>query len=261
VTTETPIRAPFVDDQPLVLRLELGACKLRVTPGAGDPWVEGTYSDPTDDLPPRLDVDRGRVTLRQDRTFGGTVGLLRGSPTCELRLGTDRPFRLELDTGASEVDLDLSGVRLDGLQVRAGAGKVTIAVHRPNPVEMDEVSVRMGAGALEASGLGNLAAARLRAETGAAGVVLDLRGELRRHLEARISAGMSGLRVTVPDDRPVRITSETTLGSTDLGDGFLTRAGATHTAVDGEPIIDLHASVALGGLQLRSGPSGGAGAG
>jgi hypothetical protein len=256
MTTETPIRAPFVDEQPLVLRLELGACRLRVVPGAGSPWVEGTYADPTDDLPPRLDVEGGRVTLRQDRTFTGTVGLLRGTPRCELRLGTDRPFRLELDTGASEVDLDLSGVPLEGLQVRAGAGKLLLAVHRPNPVDMEEVSVRIGAGALEASGLGNLAAARLRAETGAAGVVLDLRGELRRHLQARISAGMSGLRVTLPDDRPVRIKSETTLGSTDLGDGFLTRDGATHTAVEGDPVIDLHATVALGGLQLRTAPGG-----
>jgi hypothetical protein len=260
VTTETPIRAPFVDEEPRVLRLELGACRLRVTPGAGEPWVEGTYSDPTDDLAPRLDVDRGRVTLRQERSFTGTVGLLRGSPTCELRLGTDRPFRLELDTGASEVDLDLSGVRLQGLQVRAGAGKLRIAVHRPNPVEMDELSVRMGAGALDATGLGNLAAARLRAETGAASVTMDLGGELRRHLEARISAGMSGIRLTVPEDRPVRVTSETTLGATDLGDGFVTRAGAMHTVPEGDPIIDLHATVALGSLQLRTGPSAAPGA-
>jgi hypothetical protein len=259
VTTETPIRAPFLDDGPLVLRLELGACRLRVRPGAGEPWVEGTYSDPTDDLPPRLDVATGRVTIRQDRTFSGTVGLLRGTPTCELRLGTDRPFRLELDTGASEVELDLSGVPLEGLQVRAGAGRLVLASHRPNPVDMDEVSVRMGAGAFEATGLGNLAAARLRAETGAAGVAMDLRGELRRHLDARVSAGMSGIRLTLPVDRPVRITTETTLGSTDLGDGFVTRDGATHTVAEGDPVVDLHATVALGGLQLRTAPSGGAG--
>jgi hypothetical protein len=256
VTTETPIRAPFLEEESaLILRVELGACRLRIGPGAADPWVEGTYTDPTDDLPPRLDVDRGRVTLRQDRTFGGAVGLLRGSPTCELRLGTGRSYRLELDTGASEVDLDLSGLPLEGLQVRAGAGKLTIACHRPNPGEMDEVSLRMGAGSLDATGLGNLAAARLRAESGAAALNVDLRGELRRPLDARLSAGMSGLRITVPVDRPVRITSETTLGSTDLGEGFVTRAGSVETAVAGAPLVQLHATVALGSLQLRTGPS------
>jgi hypothetical protein len=258
VATETPIRAPFVDEEPLVLRLELGACRLRVAPGADDPWVEGTYTDPSGDIPPRLDVEGGRVTLRQDRSFGGAVGLMKGSPTCELRLGTARPYRLELDTGASDVSLDLSGLPLQGLKVRSGAGKLLISVLRPNPVEMDEVSVRIGAGALEAEGLGNLAAASLRAETGAAGVDLDLRGELRRHLSVRVTAGMSGLRLTFPDDRPARITSETTLGATDLGDGFLTREGATHTATPGDPIIDLHATVALGGLQLRTAPGGSA---
>jgi hypothetical protein len=253
VTTETPIRVPYVDTEPLVLRLELGACRLRVTPGGEDPWVEGTYSDPTDDLPPRLDVDGGRVTLRQDRTVGGTVGLLRGAPTCELRLGTARAFRLELDTGASEVDLDLSGVPLVGLHVRSGAGKLAVAVHRPNPADLDEVSLRIGAGSLEATGLGNLAAARLRADTGAAALSLDLRGELRHHLDARITAGMSGLRLTLPADRPVRVSSETTLGSRDIGDGFLTRDGALYTAAEGTPIVDLHATVALGSLQLRTG--------
>jgi hypothetical protein len=255
VTTETPIRAPFLDQGPLVLRLELGACRLRVTPGGEEPWLEGTYTDPTDDLPPRLDVDRGRVTLRQGRSFGGTVGLLRGSPTCELRLGTGRSYRLELDTGASEVDLDLSALPLDGLQVRAGAGKLTLASHRPNPVEMDEVSLRMGAGALDATGIGNLAAARLRADSGAAALTIDLRGELRRPLDARVSAGMSGLRLTLPVDRPAHVTTETTLGTTDLGDGFVTRAGAVQTVAEGDPVIHLRASVAFGSLQLRTAPS------
>jgi hypothetical protein len=252
MTTETPIRAPFVDEPVLVLRLELGACRLRLTPGGTEPWVEGTYVDPTDDLPPRLHVDGGRVTLRQDRTVSGGFGLLRGTPTCELRLGTERPYRLELDTGASDVDLDLSGLPLHGLQLRAGAGKLTVASHRPNPVEVDEVSLKMGAGALEATGLGNLAASRLRAETGAAAVSLDLTGELRRHLDVRVSAGMSGIKLTLPADRPARVVTETTLGSTDLGAGFVTQDGAVRTTADGEPVLDVHASVAFGSLQLRT---------
>jgi hypothetical protein len=253
VTTETPIRAPWVDQAPLVLRLELGACRLRVTPGGDEPWMDGTYTDPTDDLAPRIDVDGGRVTLRQDRSFGGAVRLASGAPRCELRLGTARPFRLELDTGASEVDLDLSGLPLTGLEVRAGAGRLTIASHRPNPTECAEVVLKVGAGSVDAVGLGNLAAGRVRADTGAASVSLDLRGELRRHLEARVSAGMSSCRITVPHDRPVRISTDTMLGSTDLGDGFTTRTGGVETIPEGEPVVEVTASMALGSLQLRTG--------
>lgn len=110
----------------------------------------------------------------------------------------------------------------------------------------------MGAGALQTVGLGNLAADRLRADGGAAALTIDLDGELRRPLDATVSAGMSGVRITVPGSRPVRVTSAATLGDTDLGDGFVTRDGAIHTLAEGEPVLTVHATVALGSLQLRT---------
>lgn len=252
MTTQTPVQAQFLDGDDLTLRLNLGACRLLVRAGAEGPWVEGTYSDATGDSRIRIVTEGPRLTLSQDRSFAGSVGLLRGVPTCDLRLGTGRPFRLEIGTGASDVHLDLSGVPLHGLDIKAGAGKIDLVISRPNPVEADEVSLRMGAGALDATGLGNLAASRLRADSGAAGVSLDLGGELRRHMDARVTAGMSGVRITVPADRPVRITTESTLGGTDLGDGFRTHDGAVHTLAEGEPVITVRASVSLGSLQLRA---------
>lgn len=253
MTTETPVRAPFIDGDPLTLRFQLGACRLRLAPGADEPWVVGTYTDPTDDNPVRLEVGERRLTIDQQRSVGGTLGLFKGAPTCELRLGTARAYRLELVTGGSDVDLDLGGVPLLGLDVKAGAGKLRVRADRPNPVEADEVTFRMGAGALETAGLGNLAAARLEAEGGAASLLLDLTGELRRHLDVRVSAGMSGVKLVVPGDRPVRVSLDATLGGTDLGDGFRTADGAIRTLPEGDPVIDARATVALGGLQLRTG--------
>lgn len=250
--TETPIRAPFLDTADPTLRLQLGACRLRVACGGTDAWMDGSYHDPGGDDPIRLHVEGGRVTLSQARPVDRAVGLLQGVPTCELALGTQRAFRLEVDTGGSDVDLDLGGIPLLGLTVRAGAGKVDVTVDAPNPVDADEVALYIGAGGLDARGLGNLAAERLRVDSGAAGVVLDLTGELRRHLDVRASSGMSSVRIVVPRDRPVRIAATTTLGGREIGDGFVTRDGAVFTAVDGDPIIDLTATVALGSLLLRT---------
>lgn len=247
----TPVSVPFPDDPgALSLRIALGACRLVVTPASGEHWLEGIYDDPSGDAPLRVHVEGGRVTLDQDRTVAGAVGLLRGRPTCELRLGTARPYRLQLDTGASEVVLDLGTVPLLGLEVRAGAGKVELRVGAPNPADADEVVLRIGAGALAATGLGNLAAARLRADSGAAAMDLDLTGELRRPMDATVSGGMSGVKVVLPRDRPVRVTATTTLGDIDLGDGFVTREGAMWTSVEGEPVLTVHATVALGNLHL-----------
>lgn len=250
--TETPIRAPFLDSTDPTLRLQLGACRLRITCGGTEAWMHGTYHDPGGDDPIRLHVDGDRVTLSQVRPVDRAVGLLQGVPTCEVALGTQRAFRLEIDTGGSDVDLDLGGIPLRGLTLRAGAGKVDVHVDAPNPVDADEVTMHIGAGGLDARGLGNLAANRLRVDSGAASVSLDLTGELRRHLDVGTSAGMSSVRIVVPHDRPVRITATTTLGGRDLGDGFVTHDGAVFTAVDGDPVIDLAATVALGNLVLRT---------
>ncbi len=249
---DTPIKIPVLDADDPLLRLQLGACRLRVGPGAVDGWAEGSYHDPGGRDPLRLHVEGSCVTLRQDRSLDRAVGLLEGVPTCKLTLGAARPFRLELDTGASDVDLDLTGLPLRGLALRAGAGAVDLRVAAPNPVDADEVRLQVGAGGLDAIGLGNLAAARLRVDSGAANVSLGLTGQLRRHLDVHLSAGMSAVRVVLPGDRPARISATSTLGSRDLGDGFVTRGGAVHTTAPGEAVIDLEANVALGMLQLRT---------
>lgn len=253
--TTTPVHVPFPDEDGAVLRLRLGACRLVLRPGAGTPWVEGSYRDPTGEDPLRTHVDGAEVTLRQQRTVAGTVGLVHGTPVCELSLGSAQPYRLILDTGASDVSLDLGGLPLLGIEVSAGAGRVELRVDASNPVDADEVSFRLGAGSLKAGGLGNLGAGRLRVEGGAASLDLDLRGELRRPMNGRVATGMAGVTITVPDDRPVRLTSDARLGGIDLGDGFLTRDGAVTTPVDGDPMISLHTVVALGTLRLRTAPS------
>lgn len=250
--TDTPIRAPYLDVAEPLLRLQLGACRLRVTTADLDGWLDGAYHDPGGEDPLRLQVSDDTVTLSQHRPLDRAVGLLHGAPRCDLTVGTRRPCRLQLDTGGSDVELDLGGLPLTGLEVRAGAGRVVVRVPSPNPTTADEIRLQIGAGTLEAAGLGNLAAGRLRVDGGAAAVSLDLTGELRHHLGVRVSAGMSSVRLVVPHDRPVRIEASATLGSQDLGDGFVTRQGSVRTLAEGAPVIDAEVSVALGSLQLRT---------
>jgi hypothetical protein len=250
--TTTPVRAPYPETDSATLRLELGACRLVLSAGAEDAWLEGTYDDPTDELGIRFVESDGVLTLSQQRSVSGVLNLFRGTPTATLRLGAGRSYALEVLTGASDVELHLAGLPLTDLSVRSGAGKVEVAVDAESPVQARTLSFRVGAGALETYGLGNLNAARLEVDAGAAGVELDLRGSQTQPLTGRITAGMSGLQVVVPAGRPARVTVDTTLGGLDLGDGFVTSGGEIRTMVEGDPIITLSATVALGGLQLSA---------
>jgi hypothetical protein len=256
MTTETPIRGEFLDQDELTLRLALGACRLEVTPAGPDaPWVEGSYTDPTDDLPIATSIDGGTATVSQQRSVSGTFGLVRGLPVCVLRVGSARPYRLAVDTGASDVELDLTGLPLTGLDVRSGAGKVALRCDAPNPVALEHVGIKVGAGAVRTSGLGNLGAATMRVDGGASGVELDLSGDVRRDLRVDVTAGVSSVTVTLPAAVPGTVHTDATLSGTDLGDGFVTREGAYHTVVEpvaGQPRIEVHASVTLGGIALRT---------
>ena len=64
-----------------------------------------------------------------------------------------------------------------------------------------------------------------------------------------VETGMSGVEVSVLVSTAVRIVSETTLGSVDVGDGFTKREGAflTQGALSGEaPVLAIRAGVRLG---------------
>ena len=253
MTTETPVNVPFVDDDDLLLKLALGACRVRVEPGDAEPWATGTYTDPTDDLPIRLVHEGGTVTLTQGRALAGVVGLVRGAPTLDLRLGTGRPFALRLDGGAFDVELELGGVSLTRLTTRHGAGNLEIDFTTPNPIDMEAMELSVGAGALEIDHLGNANTASLRIEGGAAGYEIDLTGQQRPELDVSVSTAMSGVSLRFDPKVPARIRHEATLGGVDVGDGFTTREGALWTIADPSvaPRVRVQANVALGGLKVR----------
>ncbi len=253
MTTETPVNVPFLDEPDLLLKLALGACRVRVRPGGVEPWATGTYTDPTDDLPIRLVHEGGTVTMTQGRAFAGIVGLVRGGPTLDLALGTGRPFALRLEGGAFDVELELGGVSLTRLTTRHGAGKLEIGFATPNPVDMAAMELSVGAGALEIDHLGNANTASLRIEGGAAGYEIDLTGQQRPELDGSISTAMSGVSLLLEPKVPARIRHQATLGGVNVGDGFTTREGAVWTVSDPAvaPRIRIEASIALGGLKVR----------
>lgn len=248
----TPVNVPWVDGDELSLSVRVGACRVRIRPGEADVMAGGVYTDPTGKLPLRLLHVGGQVTLTQGRDVAGFLGLVSGVPTLELTLGTGRAFSLSIETGASDVEAELGGVSLSDVRIRQGAGKLEVSFDAPNPVEMSSLEIGVGAGGVEAEGLANANFTDLRVDSGAAALELEFDGALRRSCTARISGAMSGTTIVVPPTTPARITTEATLGAVDLGDGFTTREGAVWTEIDDGPMLQIHASVAMGALKLRT---------
>lgn len=127
----------------------------------------------------------------QSISFGFTNFFGFGSAEDELRwdvaLSPDVPMNLTVSTGVGESNLDLSGLKLRGLDVNAGVGKVTLSL--PSMDESYAVSLDSGTGEAD-----------IRIEEGAA-------------ITFTISGGVGDISIDVPDDAAVRLDGKTGVGS------------------------------------------------
>src|SRR5512146_1906015 len=134
--SDTTINIAYPESGDLQLRLAVGACRLRMSPGSSDAWIAGTYSDPSRSLPIRIVQDGGNVRISHEADWANIFGWFSGVPTFDLALGKQKSFSLLLETGGSESDLQLGGVPLKRLEIKYGAGKMTISFSEPNPEPM-----------------------------------------------------------------------------------------------------------------------------
>jgi hypothetical protein len=253
---ETPIQVAYPSVDNPHLRIALGACRFKASPGEGDEWVAGTYSDPTDRRPLRIIEEQAGVTITEaEPSFERIQAVFGGVPRYEVEFGKEKPFTLTIETGASDFDLDLGGVPLSRLLVRQGAGKFELGFPQPNPEPMELLEISSGAAAIELENLANANFSEMRLSGGAASYELDFGGVLPRDAEVSIETGISGVVVSIPTSTAARVTAETTLGSVDVGDGFTKSEGAFSTEAalrrDG-PVLSIRAGVRLGPLQLRT---------
>jgi hypothetical protein len=251
----TPVNVAYPEAGDLHLRIAVGACRLKITPGEGGEWVNGSYHYPSGVLPPKVEQEGGTIRITQEHSLAGVGGLLSGAPRFELALGRARPYMLTVEVGASESNFDLGGLPITRLIVKQGAGRVGFDFSAPNPQGMSLFDLDCGAVGMELKNLGNANFAEMALDGGAASFQVDFGGTLQREAHVRITAGLSSVEVRVPSTTAAKITAESVLGGVDLGDGFTKKEGAflTEAALVGKtPVLTVRANVTLGSLAIRS---------
>lgn len=248
------ITVAFPETGDLHLKIQVGACRLRVRPGGGDHWVTGSYFHPSGLMPSKVEVGGGTVKISQEHDVTD-VKIVKGTPRFDLQLGNARPYALTLEVGASESSLDLGGLPLTDITLRHGAGKFDIDFSLPNPQEMKRLDVNAGAVGMDMKNLANANFAEMIVEGGAAAYKFDFGGTVSRDCTARISTGMSSVEIRVPAATAAKVNIKTVLGSLDIGDGYTKKEGGfwTEAAVAGKtPVLNVSASMSLGTLAIKT---------
>lgn len=252
--TQTTLSIPYPAGEDVELVLTAGACRLFLEPADQPELVSGELRSPSGFA--RLDwrAEGGTVYLRAAADPEVFTGILSGgAPEFRLRLGTARPLQLRCRLGAGEYALELGGVPLDQVEINGGAGKLSVSFAKPNPRKLAGLKLGVGAGQIEAAGLGNARFAELAVDGGAAHVTLDLSGVATDPGSIRVSAAMAAVELSVPAGVGVEVVSDGLLGSAQPGHGFSSRNGAwvsSAVAAGAEPRFRVRSSLFAGSLKL-----------
>ena len=252
-TQISEIRVAYPDSSDLHLWLKLGACRLNLKSGAGEPWVRGTYDEAESGIRPSIQQQGGTATITQEWKGISFPGLLSRAPSFDLEIGDAKPFKLTLDGGAGEGVLELGGLPIQRLLLNHGAGRIKLGFAQPNPLEMSLMRVASGASDMELHGLAHANCAELSLEGGASRYVLYFSGQLRRDMHAQIKVGAAAVEVYVPRTTAVKVVHDSFLGGVEVADGFMHKDGAywNQAALAGQtPLLNLQVNLALGSLKV-----------
>jgi len=252
--TETlTIAEPLPEDAAAVdLTINMAAGELDLTGGA-EGVLEGEIRYNVPEWAPEIENDGDRLTLSQgdsDTNVGLPTSGTQIINEWTLQLG-DIPYALELNAGAYDGSLDLSGVPLRRLEVHDGASNAEVIFNSLNPEEMSELRYETGASSVELRGLANSNAAEVVFTGGAGDYTLDFSGELQRDMDVTINAGVSSLRISVPEGTSVEVNIDSSLTDVDI-DGDWSQSGDTYSLSGSGPTITIDVDMGVGSLTLET---------
>jgi hypothetical protein len=187
----------------LTITLQTGLLNLS---GGADRLITGTIGYNVEEWEPAItrSDDGSRLTIAQERLPDHIIPSEWVINDWELRLG-QHPLNLTVEGGNYQNYLDLSGVPLSQLTIREGPADSDITFTTPNPVLMEQLTYNTGASNVRLEGLGYANFTRFDFTGGAGTFLLDFSGPLQQDAHMTLRAGLSSVRLVIPEETAVRV--------------------------------------------------------
>jgi hypothetical protein len=139
----------------------------------------------------------------------------------DIKLGDKIPVSFEIELGAGNGEIDLTGLRVKDFSISTGASSVMMNCEKPNPIFANDIVIESGVSKFSATGLGNLNFQNLKFSGGVGSYKLDLDGKLRQSADVQIEVGLGSLNVYVPQSIPSKLVyDDNWLSSFNLDEDF-----------------------------------------
>lgn len=187
--------------------------------GGAETLLEGDVSYNVEEWKPTVTSTGTSLTVTQGEADDAVWGF-PGEDVVnvwDVKLG-NIPMNLSLRAGEYDASLDLSGLPLRRLDIQDGASKCEIRFDSLNPEEMHSLTYSTGASTITFLGLANTNFAQMNFEGGAGEYTFDFSGSLQRDAAVSIKAGLSTVRIVVPQDVSARVVVKDAVGSVFVND-------------------------------------------
>ncbi len=193
----------------------------------------------------RIGLEGRDVEIKSFRDYNIEAGKL------ELGVSDATPLSISLELGAVEAVMDLGGLRLRSLQVKAGASDVRIRFSERNPEAADSCIFKAGAASLHIESLGNSGCRYIEFQGGVGTITLDFSGGWDYDAKGDIKVGLGTIVIRVPEELGVRIERNTFLMSFEApgfwkGDGVWVSKNWSEASNR----LELNLSGALGSIRI-----------
>jgi hypothetical protein len=225
--------------------------------------LQADYEGPKDDRQPfevSYDVvdGRGELTIRsKDESFwkGATRNSRADERYWHLLITDAVPLTMNIEFGAGEGTVDLTGLRIRDLQMSSGASAVDMVCTEPNAIRAKRVTIESGVSRFTARGLANLNFQRFKFSGGIGSYKLDFNGSLTESATAAVDVGLGSMLVTLPRGIPAQIEYEKNwFSSFDADDAFVETADDVFETKDfdrAEHRLTLKIQSGMGSVKIR----------
>jgi hypothetical protein len=202
---------------------------------------------------PRFNFDAGdRASLRLDTNARGLNSGRARDSNLTLRLSDKVVLDLEISTGVSESQFDMTDLQVERMVLHGGVGKTEVSFDKPSSVPMESFEMESGIGELTIRGLGNSRVQRVKLQGGVGRTELDFTGELgTTTTDCTIEVGVGQIRLLLPREANIEIQAEGSFLSNINAPDF-ERDGKTYThRGDGGAKIMIRVESGVGGVNVE----------
>ncbi|MBN1875525.1 MAG: hypothetical protein JXA33_14950 [Anaerolineae bacterium] len=173
------------DTEKVQVYIKIGAGELTVDKGT-DELLEADFTYNVAEWRPEIEYQEneetgGRLTIRQPSTNKITTSATKYRYEWDLNFNEDIPLDMRIEYGAGEGDLELGDLNVEKLDMKLGAGTITVDLH--NNTSLKQLELDIGAGEF----------------------TLDLRGDWENDVDVNIQGGLGKTVLRLPNDIGVRV--------------------------------------------------------